>query len=483
VLRQCLIPLRIANRIGLDEHARSDVYYTALLINVGCHADAHEQAKWFGDDLTIKAHKFKHGNGMRGAMSAMRKIGAGKAPLHRLRVGLELVISGHRELEGVIAGHARLARLLAEELGLPSNVAEALGAAYAQWNGRGWPLKLAGDSIPIAARIAQLSEYVEVAHRAGGVAAAAATARKFSGTQFDPTLTKLVCDHATALFDGLDRVQTWDAVIAAEPALAVVLSEDQFDAALQAIANFIDIKSPHTLGHSRAVAELAAATATALGLPASDVRTLRRAGLVHDYGRLGVSNSIWDKPGPLGAGEWERVRMHPYFTERMLHQSGTLAPLAAIAVQHRERLDGSGYPRALAGGAISQAARILGAADAYQAMCEPRSYRAARPAADAAAALRLDAREGRLDGEVVEALLGVAGHRVRRRPEGVAGLTAREIEVLRLLVRGLSTKQIARELAITPKTAGNHIEHIYSKIDATNRATASLFAMQHGLVP
>ncbi len=231
------------------------------------------------------------------------------------------------------------------------------------------------------------------------------------------------------------------------------------------------------------MSELAAGAAQAMGLPAPEVRTLRRAGLVHDFGRLGVSNSIWDKPAALGAGEWERIRMHPYITERMLHQAQALAPLGAIAVQHRERLDGSGYPRGIAGSAISIPARILAAADVYQAMREPRPHRGARSRDEAALQLRTEVRGGRLASEAVEAVLEAAGHRARRRPEGPAGLTAREIQVLQLLARGLSTREIAARLGTSPKTAGNHIEHIYSKIDATNRVTASLFAVQHGLLP
>jgi HD-GYP domain-containing protein (c-di-GMP phosphodiesterase class II) len=204
---------------------------------------------------------------------------------------------------------------------------------------------------------------------------------------------------------------------------------------------------------------------------------------VHGFGRLGVSNSIWDKRGPLGAGEWERVRIHPYFTERMLQQSPALAPLGQMAVQLRERLDGSGYPRGLPANAIGRPARILAAADVYQAMCEPRPHRDARAPADAAAQLRGEVRAGRLDGDAAEAVLSAAGHRVRRRREGPAGLTAREVEVLRLLAQGLSNKEIAQRLVISPKTAGNHIEHIYAKIGTSSRATASLFAMQHGLLP
>src|SRR5204863_1011681 len=135
-----------------------------------------------------------------------------------------------------------------------------------------------------------------------------------------------------------------------------------------AIANFVDLKTPYTLGHAQAVSELAASAGGQLSLSETEVRILRRAGLVHDLGRLGVSNAIWDKPGPLGAGEWERVRFEPYITERMLRQSPALAPLAEIAVAHRERLDGSGYPRGLSGRSIAPAARLLAAADAYQAM-------------------------------------------------------------------------------------------------------------------
>jgi HD-GYP domain-containing protein (c-di-GMP phosphodiesterase class II) len=484
ILRQCLIALRLAERVGLDEQRRADVYYTALLIDVGCHSDAHEQAKWFGDDIALKSDKYEYEfRGLRGAAAGMRRVGSGHAGSHRFRVALEFALSGHREVADMVNQHAALTRMLGEQLGLRDHVLDALGAAYEAWDGRGWPGELKGEGVPIAARIAQLAEFVEVAHRIGGVDAAKDLASKRAGKQFDPNLAALMHDEAELILSGLDSVETWDAVIDAEPALAVVLSAEQFDAALLAIANFVDLKSPYTLGHARAVADLAAEAGARLGLSDAEVRTLRRAGLVHDLGRLGVSNAIWDKRGPLGIGEWERVRMHPYLTERMLRQSAALAPLATIAVQHRERLDGSGYPRTLSGAAISGSARIVGAADAYQAMREPRPHRPERSADDAAAELRADVRAGRLDADAVEAVLGAAGHRVARRREGPAGLTAREVEVLRLLARGLSNKEIAERLVISPKTAGNHIEHIYSKIDASGRATASLFAMQHGLLP
>jgi HD-GYP domain-containing protein (c-di-GMP phosphodiesterase class II) len=484
VLRQCLIALRLAERAGLDDGERAVVYYTALLVNVGCHSDAHEQARWFGDDIALKSTKYEYEQrSLASAAATIRLLGSGNPPLHRFRVGLEFALAGHRDLNGMIARHSSLARSLAEQLGLPEVVQQAVGASYEQWDGRGWPGNLKGGAVPIAARLAQLAEYTEVAHRIGGTGAAMALARKRAGGQFDPELSALLCAHPEAILGGLESARTWEAVIAAEPALGVRLSAERFDAALIAVADFVDLKSPYTLGHARAVAGLAAAAGARLRLTAEDLTTLRRAGLVHGLGRLGVSNSIWDKPGPLGAGEWERVRMQPYLTERMLHQSPALAPLGSIAVQCRERLDGSGYPRGLSGGTITMPARILGAADAYQAMTEPRPHRPARSAQDAATELRAEVRAGRLDPGAVEAVLAAAGHRVTSRREEPAGLTAREVDVLRLLARGLSSKEIAACLVISPKTARNHIEHIYVKIGASSRVTASLFAVQHGLLP
>jgi HD-GYP domain-containing protein (c-di-GMP phosphodiesterase class II) len=485
VLRQCLISLHLAERLQLADDEKIVVYYTALLLTVGCHSDAHEQAKWFGDDFALKANKYKYEmRDPRGAAATIGLIGGrGNPPLHRFRVGLEFAISGRRDLDDMISHHAALARMLAEQLGLGDGVQEAVGASYEQWDGKGWPGKLRGDAVPIGARIAGLAEFVEVAHRIGGVPAATRLARKRSGKQFDPTVAAALCDASDDIFADLGTTQTWKAVIAAEPALGVRLSDAQFETALRAITNFIDLKSPYFLGHGQAVADLAYEAGRALGASGDDLTTLRRAGLVHGFGRLGVSNSILDKPGPLGAGEWERIRLQPYVTERMLQQSAALAPLGAIAVQHRERLDGSGYPRALFGNSISMAARVLGAADAYQAMCEPRPQRAALSADQAAAQLRAEVKDGRFDRDAVDSVLTAAGHRAVRRREGPAGLTAREVDVLRLVARGLSSKEIASRLVISPKTARNHIEHIYTKIGATSRVTASLFAMEHGLLP
>jgi HD-GYP domain-containing protein (c-di-GMP phosphodiesterase class II) len=484
VLRQSLIALRLADAVGLDEVERSDVYYTALLVNVGCHTDAHEQAKWFGDDIAMKSTKYDHELGSpAGAVAMLRMIGSGNSPLHRFRIGMEFAVSGHRDFSGMITHHAAIARRLAEQLELSQSVQEAIGTAYEQWDGKGWPGDRKGDAIPVASRLAQIGEFTEVAYRIGGADAAVALANQRAGGQFDPDLAAVFCAQAETILDGLDAGDTWDTVIAAEPSLGVYLSPAEFDAALLAVADFVDLKSPYMLGHARGVAELAGAAGAKVGLTDMELAALRRAGVVHGLGRLGISNAIWDKRGSLGAGEWERVRMHPYLTERMLGQSTALAPLGAIAVALRERLDGSGYPRRLSGASIPLAARVLGAADSYQAMCEPRPHRDPLDSEQAATQLRSEVKAGRMDGDVVEALLGAAGHRVARRREGPAGLTAREVDVLRLVSRGLSSKEIASRLVISPKTVRNHVEHIYTKIGVSNRAGASLFALQHGLLP
>ncbi len=484
VLRQCLIALRLAEQVGVDEHTRTAVYYTALLNNVGCHSDAHEQAKWFGDDIGLKADKYAHGvNGLAGAVAGIRRFGSGADGMaQRFRVGLEFAVSGYRDVSGMITQHSKMARKLGADLGLPVPVLDALDASYEQWDGKGWPGELKGEKVPIAARLAVIGEFTEVALRVGGVEAAIKMVREQRGKQFDPDLADVFETHAEILLAELDTTDTWDAVIGAEPALAVTLSGDRFDDALLAIADFIDLKSPFSLGHARAVADLVEDAAARLGMTDDEVRMVRRAALVHSFGKLGVSNAILDKPTPLGSGERERLRLAPYLTERMLRQSPVLAALGAIAVQHAERLDGSGYPKGLSGTAISRPARVLAAADAYQSMREPRAYREAFPQEQAASRLRDLVKDGRLESDAVEAVLGAAGHRVPRRRTGPAGLTAREIDVLRLLARGLTNKEIAERLVISRKTVANHVEHIYTKIDVSTRTAAGLFATQHGLL-
>jgi HD-GYP domain-containing protein (c-di-GMP phosphodiesterase class II) len=484
VLRQCRIALRIAELAGLDEHARSAIYYSALLVNVGCHSDAHEQAYWFGDDIALKAGKYDaEPFSAADVLGMLQMLGSGGTPLHRLRVGLDFLLSGRKELDGMVARHAQMARSLGEELGLDEDVLDALSGSYERWDGRGVPEGLAGADIPVASRIAHLSEFLEVAHRTEGVEAAVALGCRRSGTQFDPALVELVEADAEKVFQQLDELDSWDAVVDGEPGLARMLSSDECDEALAAIARFVDLKSPSVLGHSEAVAMLAAAAAADIGLPPSEQQLARRAGLVAGLGRLGVSNAIWDKPGPLSSAEWERVRLYPHYTERMLHRSKALAPAGRLAGQVAERLDGSGYPGGLQAAALSLTSRVVATAELFQTKREARPHRPARSVTEVTRLLREEVRAGRLDSAVVDSVLRAGGERVHRRQGGPAGLTAREIEVLRCLVRGQSNREIATSLVISPKTVGNHVEHVYTKIGVSNRAAASLFAMRHGLVP
>jgi HD-GYP domain-containing protein (c-di-GMP phosphodiesterase class II) len=246
------------------------------------------------------------------------------------------------------------------------------------------------------------------------------------------------------------------------------------------MGDFTDLVSPYLVGHSAGVAALAAAAVERCGSAPAEVVLIRRAGLVHDLGRVAVPVRIWQKPGPLTADEWERVRLHPYYTERVLTHSPFLSELAPVASSHHERLDGSGYHRGLTVATLTRPARLLAAADAYQAMTEPRPHRAPLSPEQAAETLGEECRAGLFDADAVAAVLDAAGQRVPR-IERPAGLTEREVEVIALLSRGLQTKQIAGELGISAKTADRHIEHAYRKIGVSTRAAAALFAMEHGL--
>ncbi|WP_028065735.1 HD domain-containing phosphohydrolase [Solirubrobacter soli] len=485
MIRACLIALRLGERLGLTESERGVVYYSGLLAWVGCHTDAYEQAKWFGDDTTLKrdAHYLYDMGRVGPAISfVLTHVGGPeRSPAARTRVGMAFIAEGRRAMRALAENHYRATDELVERLDLGEDVRKSLRQTYERWDGRG-AYGMRGEEIALSSRLINLADVVEVFARAGGVEAAITVARERSGTQFDPELVDAFCDQAPIVLAELDHAPSWEAVIAAEPALGREIAGEELDRALESIGEFAELKSPDIMGHVHAVRGLVTEAATSFGLPDADLADLRRAACVYDLGRLGVPNTVWDKPGPLTRSELERVRTHPYLGERMLAFAPSLDGLGRIAVQHHERLDGSGYPRGLSGDQIEPTVRLLAAADVYQALREPRPHRPARAAQDAAGELRREVTAGRLDGDAVDSVLRAAGHKVGRRREWPAGLTTRELEVLRLLARGLSNKQIAAELVISPKTAGSHVEHIYRKIDASNRAQASLFALRHGLM-
>jgi HD-GYP domain-containing protein (c-di-GMP phosphodiesterase class II) len=483
ILRSCLIAVRLGERIGLDEDERAALYYVALLAWVGCMVDSHEVAKWFGDDIEFKADLYDIDTaGLPMLAFMLRHAGAGSTPSRRARVAATLLVTGGRPVGAVMMAQCQATGALADRLGLGPEVRVPLQHNFARWDGKGLPEGLAGEDIALPMRIVHLAEIVEVFHRREGVDAAVDVARTRAGRSFDPAIVSDFCRVAPEVLGDLDRDTNWDALIEGEPALRPRLTERELDNALEAIADFVDLRSPFFAGHSRGVADLAAGAARDSGLAEEDVATLRRAALLHDLGRTGVPNTIWEKPGPLTGAEWERVRLHSYYVERMLARPPALARLAAIASFDHERLDGSGYHRGASGGSLTAAVRLLGAADAYHAMREERPYRPALSPEESAAELRADAGAGRLDAEAVEMVLGSAGHRVRRRRKGPGGLTPRETDVLVCMARGMSNREAAGALHISQKTVGNHVEHIYTKLGISTRTAAALFAMQHGLV-
>jgi HD-GYP domain-containing protein (c-di-GMP phosphodiesterase class II) len=293
VLRQCLISLRLGQQMGLDETDRAAVYYASLLAWVGCHVDAYEQAKWFGDDTVLKAD-YRHTDFAAPASTlfVIRHLGAGRPVPERARLGLAFLGDGRRAAEAMLTNHWLAADGLGARLGLPQRVRDCVEQTFERWDGKGVPKGASGEQILVTSRLVCLADVVEVYQRAAGTDAAVSVARQRRGTQFDPAIVDLFVLHAESTFAGLGEVSSWDAVIDAKPALAVRLSDAEFDAALEAIADFTDVKSPYTIGHSRGVADLAAEAARVAGMGDQVAKLVRRAGLVHDLGRLGVPNTI-----------------------------------------------------------------------------------------------------------------------------------------------------------------------------------------------
>jgi HD-GYP domain-containing protein (c-di-GMP phosphodiesterase class II) len=480
-MRQTVIALRLADLAGASPVEREATYYLGLMFNAYCHADAAEKASWFGDDIALKADGFEllGMNTPQVVAFLVRRVGGHGSGLDRARRLVGFPRSTMKKVMDFLTTHARLGAQFAGQIGLDEVAVDSFRQGYEQWDGKGVPLGLSGVEITLPARLVQLAGPVEVFARRHGVDGARAAVRRHRGADFDPGVVDLFCTHASEVLDGLDEASEWDAIVDAEPCLTKRVAGADLDAVLEAMADLADLKSPHFAGHSRGVSNLAAEAARLWRLPAADITVVRRAGLLHDLGRLGVSNAIWDKPGPLSRSELEHVRIHPYLTDRMLAGVGVLAASREVASRHHERLDGSGYPSGLTAATLRPLDRLLAVADAYHAMSEPRPYRDAFAPDQAATELAAEVRAGRLDGDAVTAVLKAAGRRTTARRAWPNGLTAREVEVL---ARGNSNRQIAERLTVAPKTVANHVEHVYTKIGVSSRVAATLFATQHGLV-
>jgi HD-GYP domain-containing protein (c-di-GMP phosphodiesterase class II) len=373
VLRQTVIARRLAAAAGLPEEQRAAVFYVSLLAWVGCVSDSHELASWFGDDQQLRADSYEIDKSAAPMLRfVLRHVGEGLGPVRRLTMIGQFLAGGPGRAARSMLGHCQTTGDIAGRLGLGAHVGGPLQQAFERWDGKGAPGLAAGEQIDPVIRVVQIADDAEVFHRLHGAGAAVDMLRSRRATEFDPALVDLFGSRAADLLDGLDEVDAWDAVITGDGDLGPELSEADLTRVLRVFADYADLKSPSWLGHSAGVATLAAGAARRLGLPPDEVTLVERAALVHDIGAIGVSAGIWDKPGPLSAAERERVRRHPYLTERTLARPPRLAEIGAVAALHHERVDGSGYPRGICGDGLSLAARLVAAADAYHALCEDR---------------------------------------------------------------------------------------------------------------
>jgi len=480
-LRSATLAAGLARELGADDRTVQDAFYLPLLALAGCTAESHTSAEMFGDEVAIGAESYGSDWGNPGEIFPimLRLLRRGRSPLGGLwAIARSMSKMSHGPTVG--RAHCEVASHLAERFGFDEAFRAAVFQAFERWDGSGKPMRVKGEAIAYGMRIASVAIDANIGHRLGGVDGAVALVRKHAGRGLEPSLAERFAQVAKALCAPLDAPSPWNTALAAEPQPWREVDDAGIIEGLRAIAHFTDLKCRFTRVHSAGVSALAEAAGKRLGIGSDLERALARAGLVHDVGRVATTAAIWEKVQPLTDTEREKIRLHTYVGERVLSLSPSLRPVAEIASAAHERLDGSGYHRRLPAAACTTAVRLLAAADVYQALREERPHRASYDADRAAKELSDMAKRGELCPEAVGAVLGAAGHAVKsaKRPHG---LTDREIEVLRLLVRGLTNKEIASELDISTKTAGHHVQHLLEKLGVTTRAAATMIAMQAGI--
>lgn len=485
-LSDALTSLQLARLAGLSGEDLTDVYYLALLYHLGCTASADRQASVAaGDDVSSRRWFSEADYTDRGELIrlAATRVAREWGPLARARAVAGLITAPRDLVVESFAAICEVGARLGERLGVGPRVTEALQHAYARWDGRVFFLLPSGEEISLFARLVHLVHVAQTFHRLHGPAAADEVVRTRRAGEFDPALSDLWLAHSAELLRPLGEESIWEAALAAEPEPHRLVPRSHIDAVSAALADFVDLKASHTVGHSARIAELADTVAEAVGVAGAERADLRRAAQVHDLGCVSVPNRIWTKRGPLNRAEWERVRLHPYHSQRVLVGAEPLRRVGELAGMHHERLDGSGYQSGLPAAAIPLPARVLAVAEAYQSMVEERPWRPALTVDEAARELSEGARAGRLDRRVAEAVLDLAGRRRSgRRRNWPAGLTDREVEVLRMVARGRSNKEMARELHVSEGTVHSHMINVYSKIEVNTGAGATLFALEHDLI-
>jgi len=422
-VRTCVVGMRLAEVLGLPEADRSSLFYALLLKDAGCSTNAAPVAELFGhDDRAVKADKKTIDEDSPREMLAylVRNARPGASPVARAAQLVQmarLARRGAASQASLVALRCERGADIAQMLGLGTATADAIASMHEHWDGKGFPGGLEGERIPLLGRIVALAQTVEVFHAAGGPDAAIGVAEHRRGRWFDPRLVDALVqlgphDRLWRLLRNADG----EAVLARlEPRDRVeVATPDRLDRLAEAFARVIDAKSPFTARHSSGVADFAVAIAAELGLDAEQRRDLRHAGLLHDIGKLGVSNTILDKPGKLDQAEWEAVKRHPVLTWKILRGVSAFRPIATMAAAHHERLDGSGYQLGLRGDGLRLPARILAVADVAEALGAERPYRDALGPDEVLAIIRRDVPH-RLDARAFEALEAVLGRPAEQR--------------------------------------------------------------------
>jgi HD-GYP domain-containing protein (c-di-GMP phosphodiesterase class II) len=473
-LRATVLADDLAVAAGVDGAERATTWWSATLRYLGCTGHAFETAVLFGDEIELRAESLRadFSNPVEMLRMMLQHARPGESLVGRLRAKAAVVAGGRKAAVENFQAACEVADAFGKRLGVDTKTRAAIAASFERWNGRGLPNGLKGAAIPRPMRIVQLAQELEVLARIEGIDRALATIESRRGNAYEPALVDLVVDEAPQWCKALEQLDPWDEALAIAPACEP-LDAAATQEALLVLADFADLKSPWTNGHSRAVAALAR---DACG------PTAEAAALVHDLGCVAVPNTIWDKDGLLTRDERDRAEAHALVTDQLLRRVPYLAGFADAAAAH-ERTNGSGYHRRCTAAQLDDAARVVAAADCYQAMTSDRPHRRALTADDAVGELRAMAADGRLDADAVERVVEAAGHRRQATRAALPnGLTAREAEVLRLVALGLTTKQIAEQLVISAKTADHHVQHIYTKIGVSTRGAAALFAIERGIL-
>jgi HD-GYP domain-containing protein (c-di-GMP phosphodiesterase class II) len=477
-----LVSSRLARLLNVDIETESEVFYISLLMYLGCNTDSEPNLRVFGGSATENITPHQFGTNFEMLRGVVRNLPDPGAPaLTRTYQAISRLPKARTFRGDHFLSMCEVAVVLSDRLGAPPEVSRMFNALTERWDGKSVLGRAEGDEVPTALRIVHVARDGAFQNLLGGPAHAAAVVRERAGGAFDPKVAGAFADNADDLLAPAEG-SVWDDFLALEPKPHRMLGPDEFDRAVAALGDFADMVSPRMSGHSPGVAGLAESAAAVAGFDEAATRRIRHAALLHDVGRAAIHPRIWQKPGPLSADEWEKVRLHPYHTSRVLAPSRPLQGLADLACCHHEKIDGSGYHRNVPAAALDPLARLLAAADAFHAMAEPRHHRDPLTLEEAAGILAEQAREGRLDPDAVGAVVEAGG---LESPDfsDPANLTSREAQVVGLLARGLQTKQIASRLDISPKTADHHIQNAYRKIGVSTRAAATLYATEHGLVP